>query len=109
MRRLLIRGILPAVLLLEAACSSDDEGDAGAVMITLGGNVFGAAGGTVELPLAVDGDNVVTDSVADFLGNSKLSFEPSGGAIDGVFEVPPALVTTTRRPRWKASRSMAAR
>lgn len=74
----------------EAVFASNDAGDAGTVTITLGGRVFGAEGGTVELPLAVDGDNVVTDSAADFLGNAQLTFDSSGGVVSGVFAAPPA-------------------
>ncbi|MDA0351674.1 MAG: hypothetical protein O3A10_05635 [Chloroflexi bacterium] len=74
----------------DAAFAANDAGDSGTVTITLGGNVFGVAGGTVELPLALDGDNVVVDAAADFLGNAKLTFDSSGAAKDAVFEAPPA-------------------
>ncbi len=74
----------------EAVFDINEAGDAGTVTLTLGGNVFGAAGGTVELPVTVDGDNVVVDTAADFLGNAKLTFDSSGAATDAVFEAPPA-------------------
>lgn len=74
----------------EAVFAINEAGDAGTVTLTLGGNVFGVAGGTVELPVTVDGDSVVVDSAADFLGNAKLTFDSSGAATDAVFEAPPA-------------------
>jgi hypothetical protein len=74
----------------EAAFDINEAGDAGTVTVTLGGFVFGVGGGTVELPVTVDGDNVVVDTAADFLGNAKLTFDSSGAATDAVFEAPPA-------------------
>lgn len=74
----------------EAVFDINEAGDAGTVTLTLGGNVFGQSGGTVELPVTVDGDNVVVDVAADFLGNAKLTFNSDGAATDAVFEAPPA-------------------
>jgi hypothetical protein len=73
----------------EASFAANEAGDAGTVTITLGGNVFGGQGGTVELPLVVDGDNVTVDSDADFLGDAQLTFDSSGAATDAVFVAPP--------------------
>jgi hypothetical protein len=74
----------------EAVFAVNSAGDGGTATITLGGNVFGAAGGTVELPFALDGDNVVVDAAADFLGTANLTFSTDGAAVDAVFEAPPA-------------------
>jgi hypothetical protein len=64
--------------------------DGGTATTTLDGNVFGAAGGTVELPFALDGDNVVADAAADFLGTENLTFSTDCAAVDAVFEASPA-------------------
>ena len=74
----------------EALFAADADGATGTVTITLGGNVFGAAGGTVVLPLAANGSSVETDAAADFLGNAKLTFDSDGNATSAVFEAPPA-------------------
>lgn len=74
----------------DAVFAANDAGDAGTATITLGGSVFGAQGGTVELPIAIEGGNVVVSAAADFLGNANLKFDSEGNAVEAVFEAPPA-------------------
>jgi len=74
----------------EAVFAANEAGDAGTVTLTLGGFVFGVGGGTVELPLMLDGDTIVVDAAADFLGTAKLTFNADGTAGESVFEAPPA-------------------
>jgi hypothetical protein len=75
----------------EAVFAANEAGDAGTVTITLGGNALRSSGGTVELPLMTDGDNITVDADADFLGTAQLTFDSSGSATDAVFAAPPGL------------------
>lgn len=76
----------------DAVFAANEAGDAGTATITLGGSVFGAQGGTVELPIAIEGGNVVVSAAADFLGNANLKFDSEGNAVEAVFEAPPAFL-----------------
>jgi len=93
----------------DAAFAANDAGDSGTVTITLGGNVFGVAGGTVELPLALDGDNVVVDAAADFLGNAKLTLIRAARPRMRCSRHLRRSTTPPRRPRLRTLRSMAPR
>ena len=57
--------------------------------LELGGNVFGGAGGTVEVPYALDGDAVVVSADLGLLGVAELRLD--GSANEGTFAGPPAL------------------
>lgn len=72
-----------------AATFSGGEGG-GNVSLELGGNVFGAQGGTVDAPFSVSGDTTVIEADLGFLGMAMLNFE-GASAREAVFESPPAL------------------
>lgn len=77
----------------EVSFTVNDAGDGGVATVTLGGNVFGATGGTVELPFSLQGGNAVVDSDGDFLGAAKLTVGVDGTVQEAVFEAPPAFGT----------------
>ncbi len=54
---------------------------------------FGSAGGTVELPFTLQGENTVIDRDGDFLGVTKMTFSADGSLVEAVFEAPPAFGT----------------
>ena len=75
----------------------NEAGEGGVATATLGGNVFGGLGGTVELPFSVDAGNVVFSSSADFLGAANLTFGDDGSLVEAIFEAPPALNASDSR------------
>lgn len=75
----------------EVVFAVNDSGDAGVATVTLGGNVFGGFGGTVEMPFSLQGDDAVVDGDADFLGAAKMTFNADGQLVEAVFDAPPAL------------------
>ena len=77
----------------EVVFTVNEAGDGGVATVTLGGNVFGATGGTVELPFSLQGSNAVVDSDGDFLGAAKLTIGIDGTVQEAVFEAPPAFGT----------------
>jgi len=77
----------------EVVFAVNDAGDGGVATLSLGGNVFGAQGGTVEVPFTLQGANAVIDSDADFLGHAKMSIGVDGAVQEAVFEAPPAFGT----------------
>jgi hypothetical protein len=73
---------------MEIAFPVSTAGDGGVVTATLSGNVVGAAGGTVELPLSLQGDNTVIDDDENFLGAVKMTFNADGGLLKAMFDAP---------------------
>lgn len=72
------------------AATFDVGEDGGSVRLELGGNVFGAQGGEVDVPLSADGEALVIDADLGFLGQAMLNFE--GAELqEGVLNSPPAL------------------
>lgn len=68
-----------------------EVGEAGGnVQLELGGNVFGAQGGTVDAPLTVDGETTVIDADLGFLGQAMFSFD-GATAVEASLGSPPAL------------------
>lgn len=66
-------------------------GSTGALAITVGGNAFGASGGTVTLPYVISSQGQFTvNSDAGFLGHVQVTVDPSG-TISGGMTAPPAL------------------
>jgi hypothetical protein len=66
-------------------------GSTGAIVITVGGNAFGAAGGTVTLPYTISSQGqFLVNSDAGFLGHVQITVDPTG-KISGGMTGPPAL------------------
>ena len=65
-------------------------GNAGTITLTIGGNAFGAAGGTVNLPFTVKDGQFVVDTDAGFLGHVQATVDGTG-KISGGMTAPPSL------------------
>lgn len=72
------------------AVSSELGGGGGQFTLELGGNVFGAVGGTVTLPYTIEGNEIVIAGDGGFLGALDLRIDPSG-TVGGTIAAPPAL------------------
>jgi len=71
------------------AATIEVGGDGGQVTLDLGGSVFGAAGGTIEMPYALRDGAVVVSAPLGFLGNAELRLD--GMTNEATFSAPPAL------------------
>jgi hypothetical protein len=75
----------------EVVFAVNEAGDGGTATLTLGGNVFGQTGGTVELPFTLSGGQVVAAGQSDLFGNTTLTFNEDGTLVSGVLDSPTAL------------------
>jgi hypothetical protein len=75
----------------EVVFAVNEAGDGGTATLTLGGNVFGQTGGTVELPFMLSGGQVVAAGQSDLFGNTTLTFNEDGTLVSGVLDSPTAL------------------
>ncbi|MEZ4501804.1 MAG: hypothetical protein R3C39_04205 [Dehalococcoidia bacterium] len=71
------------------AATIEVGGDGGQITLDLGGNVFGASGGTIEMPYALRDGAVVVSAPLGFLGVAELRLD--GATNQGTFSGPPAL------------------
>jgi hypothetical protein len=71
------------------AATIEVGGDGGQITLDLGGSVFGAAGGTIEVPYALRDGAVVVSAPLGFLGVAELKLD--GTSNEATFSGPPAL------------------
>ena len=71
------------------AATIEVGGGGGQITLDLGGNVFGGAGGTIEMPYAVRDGAVVVSAPLGFLGVAELKLD--GTSNEATFSGPPAL------------------
>ena len=69
----------------------DMSAEGGVAVITLDGNVFGSAGGTVRVPFTFDGRVLTVDADADFLGKAQITYDTETSTVAGGLLGPHAL------------------